>query len=390
MRVLIVSNKSPAGVGGIERYLTEISRAAQTAGTSLDYLYLPTPAESSRRLQLDTESASVGVNSSIELSSLDMASVLSRYSKYAMVILAGSAPMFLFRSMELQALLDHHASSAIGALLFPFQELEYYFEKERVQEFAKAIISILHRCAYTVVPSRFSEIGLLRYSKVSLKYGVVPLGGSESGAGGALTNRGNLRSSVRLQSGPRAIAIGQLGAFTRHKNLDSILSAWAIVRREVVDAQLILLGSGTESLGNEKVGIVGLGIVSDGERRFLLGHCHCLVQASSVEAFGLTTVEALSRSIPVVGFDAGSTSEIVTDGYNGILVSALSEQSSRGQPMDSFPLPSVSGLSEAILRMFCEPALRNKLSGHGAASVSQFTWMNTWSRYCGLLRSGNA
>ena len=64
------------------------------------------------------------------------------------------------------------------------------------------------------------------------------------------------------------------------------------------------------------------------------------------EPFGLTTVEAMARGLPVIGSRVGGTAEIITPGVNGLLVAPGDEHALVG----------------AIERLVAEPALRARLS----------------------------
>lgn len=52
---------------------------------------------------------------------------------------------------------------------------------------------------------------------------------------------------------------------------------------------------------------------------------HVLLMCSKAEGFGRVTVEAMSRGIPVIGFNSGGTAELVKDGYNGFLFQTKDE-----------------------------------------------------------------
>ena len=46
---------------------------------------------------------------------------------------------------------------------------------------------------------------------------------------------------------------------------------------------------------------------------------NALLMCSKAEGFGRVTVEAMSRGIPVIGYNSGGTAELVKEGYNGFL-----------------------------------------------------------------------
>ena len=79
---------------------------------------------------------------------------------------------------------------------------------------------------------------------------------------------------------------------------------------------------------------------------------------SSYESFGLTTAEALSHGLPVIGFaDCPGTNELVKDGVNGLLVAGPEREAALAQGLAS--------LMEA-------PELRRKLGAAGPATIAAF------------------
>ena len=79
---------------------------------------------------------------------------------------------------------------------------------------------------------------------------------------------------------------------------------------------------------------------------------------SAYESFGLTTAEALSHGLPVVGFaDCPGTNELVRDGVNGRLVAG----------------PDRAGaLAAGLARMMASPDERQRLGAAGPASIEGF------------------
>ncbi len=80
------------------------------------------------------------------------------------------------------------------------------------------------------------------------------------------------------------------------------------------------------------------------------------------EAFGLTIVEAMAASRPVVGFRVGAVSELIVDGITGITL----------EP------GNVQELTLAMSRLIADPSLRDQLGISGRKRVEEMFSMNSW------------
>lgn len=90
-----------------------------------------------------------------------------------------------------------------------------------------------------------------------------------------------------------------------------------------------------------------------------------LYLATVKETFGIGTIEALACGVPVVGFDQGGTGEIITNGYDGLLV----------KPGD------YDALYEACKEAF---ARRDELSKHALETAQRYDWPNVMQQYAEL------
>src|SRR5262249_2216858 len=82
----------------------------------------------------------------------------------------------------------------------------------------------------------------------------------------------------------------------------------------------------------------------------------CFVYPSLYESFGLAQLEAMRCGCPVIGADAGAIPEVT--GGAAILFDPHSPQE----------------LSQAILKVTCEPNVRRNLVVCGLARASEFQW----------------
>lgn len=90
----------------------------------------------------------------------------------------------------------------------------------------------------------------------------------------------------------------------------------------------------------------------------LYADCDLLALPSRNEGWGLSLMEAMACSKPVVATRVGGVPELVADGVEGILV----------EPGD------VHGLGAAICRLLEEPAVRDRMGRAGRRRVEAFSW----------------
>lgn len=115
----------------------------------------------------------------------------------------------------------------------------------------------------------------------------------------------------------------------QRKALDKLLLAYKTVEHIYKDA-FLLLHSGTgdyniptlqQALNLKRFLITNSwGLLDKSKVVALYKRCNYYVQPSMSEAFGLTYLEALAWEKPVIGVDCTSVSEIIKDGYTGILL----------------------------------------------------------------------
>lgn len=172
----------------------------------------------------------------------------------------------------------------------------------------------------------------------------------------------------RRSAHPTVLFVGGLEA---RKGLEFLVLAMAGVFHEHPDAKLVAVAKtgfrGVDEPGwfrvlAERAGIGGnltlLESVSDGELRQLYADCDLLVLPSRNEGWGLSLMEAMACSKPVVATRVGGVPELVTDGLEGLLV----------EPGD------VHGLSDAINRVLSDPGARERMGRAGRERVKAFSW----------------
>ena len=139
--------------------------------------------------------------------------------------------------------------------------------------------------------------------------------------------------------------IAYFGRFASHKGVLNLIRSFECVRREIPDAQLVMIGSDSDGMLaqiNEAVassahsdGINVLTDRSDAEIKAELSRCSFFASASEYEGFGLTLVEALSAGlVPMV--NAIPTFKTIVERAGVGLVTNFADPSSAGAEMCSF------------------------------------------------------
>ena len=103
------------------------------------------------------------------------------------------------------------------------------------------------------------------------------------------------------------------------KNGPTLLKSFNLVRREISDARLIIVGPSFK-VSNDP-GVEFLGRISD---RKLLGNIYSkssiFVMPSQYEPFGLVFLEAMAHGLPCIGTNVGAMPEIISEGESGYCV----------------------------------------------------------------------
>ncbi len=160
-----------------------------------------------------------------------------------------------------------------------------------------------------------------------------------------------------------------LGRLKKYKNVDHLIQAMAIVREEVPDARLVIVGTGdrrralevlTRSMGLDDA-VRFTGFVSEEEKLRLLTRAEVAACPSSKEGWGITVIEANACGVPVVAARVPGLRDAVVDGETGVLVS----------PGDR------EAMARALIGLLRDREERERLAGNAVARSRLYTWENT-------------
>jgi len=126
------------------------------------------------------------------------------------------------------------------------------------------------------------------------------------------------------------LVLSLVGRFEAWKHPLVALEAVRILKGEQTGVRLLIAGSGEETQVTEVRQFIDrhelndtvelLGFVTG--MRSVFARSHALLMCSTGDAFGRVTAEAMAYGRPVIGADAGATSELVQDGVDGLLFRA--------------------------------------------------------------------
>ena len=164
--------------------------------------------------------------------------------------------------------------------------------------------------------------------------------------------------STSLLSEKRVIAVGR---YVYQKGFDLLLHAWSEVEKHCLGWELVIFGSGDKTPYEELASELSLrhctfnGPTSKIEEQYL--QSSLFVFSSRFEGFGMVLVEAMACGLPVVSFACPcGPRDIIIDGQDGLLVEN----------------GNVEKLSESMIRLMQDDALRKEIAVNGIRNVQRF------------------
>lgn len=209
----------------------------------------------------------------------------------------------------------------------------------------KSLVGKLNRLDQLVVLTDKSKISWPELSNVTVIPDPIPL---------------STFLSVSDLHAKRVITIGR---YAYQKGYDLLLQAWAEVEKHYTDWKLEIYGMGDQSPYRHIITDLGI----DTNRCLLNGpvddvgqvykNSSIFVLSSRFEGFGLVLVEAMACGLPVVSFDCpAGPDEIITDGYDGLLV----------------PSGDVKVLAQKLMFLMADEGLRKRLSQNACQSAQRY------------------
>lgn len=166
-----------------------------------------------------------------------------------------------------------------------------------------------------------------------------------------------------LGLGLDGVVVGTLGRLTPIKGQADLLRAFALVRPQVPEAWLLVVGDGEEGLGlaalARELGVAGRVVFAGWREEVpdLLRAMDLFVLPSLNEGMGKALVEAMFVGLPVVATRVGGVPDLVGEGRSGLLVAP-------GQP---------EALAAAILELAADPRRRRDLGARAAQVAREYS-----------------
>lgn len=177
----------------------------------------------------------------------------------------------------------------------------------------KLVRFLYNKCKELIVPSeRIAD--MLTWQGISKQKTIINLGVDTS----RFKKRDAHMLRAKLGFNHDDVIIGYHGRIAREKDLPTLIRAYVKIRNKFPDTKLLIVGDGIPKIIarlKKQPGVVYVPAVSDVEYYLNAMDLYCL--PSLTETTSLSTLEAMSSSLPVVTTEVGFVRDYVKDGVNG-------------------------------------------------------------------------
>ncbi|MFC1908325.1 glycosyltransferase family 4 protein [Chloroflexota bacterium] len=158
-----------------------------------------------------------------------------------------------------------------------------------------------------------------------------------------------------------------VGRMEKRKGLNYLLEAYKLVKREIPDSRLIVVGPGNrlrhkyekqiKHIGLEDVNFIGYSSYRDLPRYYKAADVVC-APATGWESFGIVLLEAMAVGKPLVASNIDGYSSVATDGVEGLLV----------------PPKSPQGIAGALLSVMKDSSMQQQMGSRGRLKALEYDW----------------
>lgn len=226
-------------------------------------------------------------------------------------------------------------------LPFPVSYFGHYLEKKWLSNYR-------HIPTITISNSTKIELEKLGFERIN----VIPQGLSVA----------PLSNVSKKETSPTVVFIGRL---KRHKHPDHAMNAFSLVKKQIPDAKLWIIGDGymrkelEENFDVEDTTFYGY--VNSELKYELLRRAHVFVFPATREGWPLVVLESNAMGTPVVGYDVPGLQDSILNGKTGLLVNENSP----------------AGLASCLVNLLTDQKLLSTLSCNALSFSKQFSWDTT-------------
>lgn len=151
-----------------------------------------------------------------------------------------------------------------------------------------------------------------------------------------------------------------LGRMKRAKKPQDVVEAFRLVKKEVKDAMLWMVGDGylRRRLEGRDKGMRFFGYVDRKTREMLLRRAWLIAVPGVREGWGQVVTQANALATPAVGYDIPGLRDSIRHGYNGLLVDG----------------GDIHAFAEAMVKLLTNDELRVRLSRNAIEWARRFSW----------------
>jgi Glycosyltransferase len=175
------------------------------------------------------------------------------------------------------------------------------------------------------------------------------------------------REAFRKKFGLRDMFVLYSGGADERKNLPHLIKAFASIKAQVGNVQLVFAGKMPEyhvdryrtlalEQGLSETDLVFTGYITDLELASLYSSCRVYVFPSWHEGFGLPPLEAMKCGAPVIGANTSSVPEVI------------------GWSDATFDPFDIQAIADKLLQVLSDDVFRAALATHGLQRAEQFSW----------------
>ncbi len=174
------------------------------------------------------------------------------------------------------------------------------------------------------------------------------------------------------ESKPTLLYVGRL---KKYKLPDEAIAAFRLIREEIPEAQLWIIGDGEmrrrlEAQAPE--GVTFFGRVGDTEKVALTTRAHVLLFPSIREGWGLGVTEANAVGVPAIGYDVPGLRDSIRNGVTGLLV----------------PLHDIRAMAGAAVDLLRDPLMLGRLSDSALEWARTLDWDGSADSMLTLMLTG--